>query len=164
MHIITGLIRCAIALAAFAFASVGLSNYFGGNEADVAKFTQLANEGESVMALLDSVYTETSVGSISIYSIDYAYTVDGVDYEGNMSIEDPDAIVSPFVEVTYLPADPSVSSADVPKALMKAQESSESKGDLWLGLAAIAFGAFMLWRGISAFRSGGQEATDGDVA
>ncbi|MEM6768943.1 MAG: hypothetical protein AAF597_00035 [Bacteroidota bacterium] len=160
MHIITGIIRVAIALAAFAFATNSLSQYFGGNEADVAKYTQLANEGETVVALLDSMYTETSVGSVSIYNIDYQYSVDGVDYKGNMNIDDPDALVSPFVEITYLPSDPSVSSADVPKALLKAQESSESKSDLWLGLAAVVFGGFMLWSGISAFRSGGSEAAD----
>ena len=160
MRIITGIIRCAIALGAFAFGSVGLTNYFGGNEADVAKYTQLASEGETVMALLDSMYTETSVGSISIYSIDYEYSVDGVDYKGKMNIDDPDALMSPFVEVTYLPSDPSVSSDDVPKALMKAQESSESKFDLWLGLVAVAFGGLMLWRGVSAFRSGGGEAAE----
>ena len=160
MHIITGIIRCAIALAAFAFGLTGLTNYFGGNEADVAKYTQLASEGETVMALLDSMYTETSVGSVSIYSIDYEYSVDGVDYKGKMNIDDPDAIMSPFVEVTYLPSDPSVSSSDVPRALMKAQESSESNFELWLGLAAVVFGGVMLWSGISAFRSGGGGAAE----
>lgn len=157
MHIVTGIIRCVIALVAFAFGSVGLSNYFGGNEADVVKYTQLASEGETTMAMLDSMYSETTVAGISVYTIDYHYSVDGKDYTGNMSIDDPDALESPFVEVTYLPSDPSVSSEDAPAAMMKAQEATESKGDLWLGLAAVAFGGFLLWSGISAFRSGGRE-------
>jgi hypothetical protein len=156
MHIITGIIRLGVALVAIAFGSVGLSNYFGGNEADVEKYTQLVTEGETTMALLDSMYTETSVDSITMYNIDYHFSIDGKDYTGNMDFEDPETIL-PFVEVTYLPSDPSVSSDDAPKALRKAQESTDSKSDLWLGLGAVLFGLFMAWRGISAFRSNGEE-------
>lgn len=69
MHVFTDITCRAIVLAAFAFGSVGLTRFVGYNEGGVAKYTQLASEGETLMDLLDSMYTETNVGSASICTL-----------------------------------------------------------------------------------------------
>lgn len=157
MHIVSGIIRLVIALVALAFAYHGLSQYFGGNEADIAKFERLASEGETVMATVNDEYTETTIAGVSVYTVDYTFESNGQEQTGSITLNDEEDIPYPFVEVTYLASDPSVNSTDAPKALAEARESSEGKSDLWIGLAATVFGFFMAWRGITALRSGGTE-------
>lgn len=127
-----------------------LLQYFGGNEADMAKFEQLASEGETVMAIVNEEYTETTIAGVSVYTVDYTFEANGKEQAGSIMLNDEEDIPYPFVEVTYLASDPSVNSTDAPKALAEARESSEGKTDLWIGLAAMLFGFFMAWRGIRA--------------
>lgn len=130
----------------------GLSMYFGGTQADIDKFSKLINEGETTMAVFDSTYTEIKVKRSTSYFMRYSFTVDGKEYTGSHSYDSIDDLYSPLVEIKYLKSNPEINGLQLEEQLAKAQASSESDMDLYLGIGALLVGAYFVFSGLRRFR------------
>lgn len=153
MKYIGAIINIAIGLAIVLFGSVGISDYFDGNKKKIERYQALLDNGTTITGILDSVYTETSIKGIKLYSSKYFFNVDGVDYEGTFSFDSPDDLGF-VIPVQYMPNNPNIHDVLVDKKLAKAIKSKDSNFSLILGLSAILLGSALIYfRGLRRFRN-----------
>ena len=107
-----------------------------------------------VNAILDSVYTETTMkimgAPVKLYETKYFFTVDGTPYQGVYRPTSPPSEM--FIKIQYLPEDPSVNAVNAKNELTILQNSKESKGLLYFGLALLAIGFFNAFTNFKAIR------------
>ncbi len=148
MRIISGIINIVIGIGAIMFGSVGLQQYFGGAEAELAQLENLLNNGRQTIAVVDSVYKETKIKGIKMYSSKYFYSVDDKKYEGNFSFGSPAELES-FITIHYQPDNPGESEAYLQKQIEKVKARSNSNFNLIIGIGAVLLGLFFIYfRGI----------------
>jgi len=136
MRIVSGIINILIGLFVLGVAFTALSSYFGGTEAKIAEIQALMDQGKDVVGIVDSVYSETTVAGVTLYSSKYFFKIEEKEYSNTFFFDDPEELL-PIVNVKYMPDDPNVNDVDLEKKLAKAQEESNSKFSLyflWLGL------------------------------
>jgi len=151
MKYISAIINIVIGCLIFLFGYTGFSNYFGGAEKKVEQLETLLNQGETTMGMVDSMYSETTIKSITIYSSKYFFKVDGEKYEGSFTFDSPDELL-PIIQVHYLPTDPNTNGVNIENDLAEARKKVNSKFDLWIGIGAWLIAFFLIYfRGIKQF-------------
>ncbi|MCG8331083.1 MAG: hypothetical protein MI974_25545 [Chitinophagales bacterium] len=153
MKQIGGVLNILFGLLAILFGYTGLSDYFGGTEKKIEKYTQLLNEGETTLAVLDSTYTEVTIKGATVNYVDYTFQIDNETYKGEYYFDDINSITSPLMEVKYLKSDPEINAVDAEERLNEAKESAESSFDLILGIVASLFGLLLIYSGIRRFKT-----------
>lgn len=131
-------------------------NYISaGNRA--ADITNLIENGETAMAILDDEYSVTSKKSETFYETKYTFKVDDQSYTGERkTYSEP---TEQIVEVRYLKEDPSVNGYDLEKELSGLDGHEHDSMNLYLGIAALIVGLVWLF-----FRFGGSKKEESTTA
>ena len=155
MNYISGIISFLFGVGALVVGLVGLQQYFGGAEKELARLEKLKKEGHNTIAWLDTMVLELKIKGVKTYSLAYKFEVEGKPYKGSYHFNDYDALDSLTGIVTYLPSDPTISSLDINTKLAKAKknvaEYESSSLGLWLGIGLLLFGLFQLFRAYRKF-------------
>ena len=149
MKFISGFFKLIFGLGALVIGIFGLYQYFGGDEKDLAKMEKLKNEGQTTLAQIDTTVLEITIKRIKTYQLGYKFDVDGKSFKGTHGFKDYDALDSLTGLVTYLPADPKISSLDIDGELAKARkdvaDNKSSHAGLIIGILLLLFGLFNLY-------------------
>ena len=152
MSKIGGVINIIIGIGLIMFSSLFFSKYFGGNEKELIELESLLSEGQTTMAVLDSVYTELTIKGIKVYSSKYFFRVNEKEYTGNFNFDSPSDL-EPIIQVYYRQDDPNINKANVEGQLKKVNARVNSKMDLYMGVGFSLLGLLLIYfRGIRRFQ------------
>lgn len=113
----------------------------------IQNIEQLIAVPSEAMAILDSVYTVTTVkilgAPVKLYETKYFFTVNDQRYSGIYQPTEPPSIA--LLNIKYLAGDPSVNSPDPGATLLSLKTSETSKTSLYIGLFLLCVGAITIY-------------------
>ena len=156
MKYISGFFKLIVGLGAMVIGIFGLYQYFGGDEQQLSKMEKLKSEGQTTIALIDTTVIEITIKGLRINQLHYTFDVDGKSFKGTHTFKHYDELDSLTGFVTYLPADPKISSLNIDSELAKARKEVEdnksSKAGLIIGILLLLFGLFNFYGAYRRFK------------
>jgi len=156
MYIIKGIIRVIIALLVFSIGFANLRDEIYLDKQKVKRYERLINEGKETIAILDSVYTETTIriksAKIKLYKVDFIFFVKKQKYSGQYYFKHPDSLRYNIKKVKYLENDPNINAIDIEEKIEKAKEDIESNSGLWFSIILLLISILLFSSGIRKIR------------
>jgi hypothetical protein len=126
----------------------GIKEYYVGSKERLHHFEILAASGASALGVLDSNYTEITIGGVKSYSIKYFFTANGEHYTGTHDFKSPAEMPVLVVPVKYMKNNPAINESDkdgkLDKELQNARENAASKLNLYIGWGLITLSILMV--------------------